>query len=301
MKYAANPNDPYIDPSSGILRNRLGITNAKELERLEADFAALASYKLDREPPSGKFDLPHLQLIHQRLFGDVYAWAGELRQVDITKGSTRFAYAEKIEYAGNKLFEQLADEKYLVGLNAEAFSDRAGFYLGEINVLHPFREGNGRAQREFIGQLAHEAGYHINWSAMSRDAVMQASILAYHSTHTALATIIRDNLTERPATQSLEVSHALKRAELYDNLIIRDATVLKRDYKGEIVEITEQHALLKISDLLVVRYEKNQLDRDVQIGEKLTIQYTDQKSLVYEQGKEPACVQEQRLGRDRGR
>lgn len=96
-KYAAHPKDPYLDPISGILRNRLGITNAKELEWAEAAFSALASYELDRNPPPGKFDLSRLQVIHKRLFEEIYTWAGELRQINIIKGTTQFAHAEMIE------------------------------------------------------------------------------------------------------------------------------------------------------------------------------------------------------------
>ena len=59
------------------------------------------------------------------------------------------------------MFEKLAEKGYLKGLDATAFSTQAAHYLGEINALHPFREGNGRAQREFINQLAFKNGYFI--------------------------------------------------------------------------------------------------------------------------------------------
>lgn len=70
-KYSADLKDPYVDPESGILRNRLGITRAGELERAEASLSTLASYAVDRDSPQGEFDLKHLQTIHKRLFGDV--------------------------------------------------------------------------------------------------------------------------------------------------------------------------------------------------------------------------------------
>lgn len=64
--------------------------------------------------------------LHKRLFGNVYTWAGELRQIDIIEGTTRFAHAATIGRASTKLFEQLASEQYLVGLNADTFSDPLG-------------------------------------------------------------------------------------------------------------------------------------------------------------------------------
>ena len=71
---------------------------------------------------------------------------------------------------------KLAAEHYLKGLNADAFASRAAYYLGELNAIHPFREGNGRTQREFIRQLAGEAGYRINWYRISRGQMYEASV-----------------------------------------------------------------------------------------------------------------------------
>jgi cell filamentation protein len=93
----------------------------------------------------------------------LYEWAGQLRTIDIGKGGNRFANHMQIENAAEPIFQQLAKENQLAGLGAEAFSDRAAYYLGEMNALHPFREGNGRAQREFISHLAHVNGYYIAW------------------------------------------------------------------------------------------------------------------------------------------
>ncbi|MNN99451.1 Adenosine monophosphate-protein transferase VbhT [compost metagenome] len=79
-------------------------------------------------------------------------------------------------------------------LDAEHFSHRAAYYLGEINVLHPFREGNGRTQREFIGQLARNAGYDIDWTGISQAEMIQASIDAYNGHTDSLARLIRQGI-----------------------------------------------------------------------------------------------------------
>lgn len=91
VKYPVHATDAYLDPATGVLRNKLGIVDAEVLDRAEATFAALRSYEMASEPVQGCFDLAHLQTIHKRLFGDVYDWAGEIRAVDISKGDTRFA------------------------------------------------------------------------------------------------------------------------------------------------------------------------------------------------------------------
>lgn len=84
-------------------------------------------------------------------------------------------------------------------------------------------------------------------------------------------------------------------------LMVRDAQELKQDVKGEVVATSSHHALVKMSDMVAVRYEKSGLDRDAQVGEKLTIQHGNEKSQVYEQGKEPAHENARDVGRDMGR
>lgn len=162
--YAGTSRDPYLDSASGVLRNLLGIQDQAELDEAEASLGFLRESLMQEESITGAFDLGHLQRIHKKMFGDIYDWAGVLRTVEIQKGATPFARVAALEDAAGRLFRELAAEDYLRGLSAETFSARAGYFLGEINMLHPFREGNGRARREFIRQLAHVAGHEIDWS-----------------------------------------------------------------------------------------------------------------------------------------
>jgi cell filamentation protein len=191
MKYAGDRGDPYLDKNSGVLRNLLGIQNQAGLDTAESSLSFLRTSELREKPISGQFDLLHLQAIHQHLFGDLYDWAGQLRLIEIQKGATAFARQMVIESAAGQLFRQLAKEQHLRGLAAQAFSLRAGHYLGEINVLHPFREDNGRTQREFITQLAFAAGHQIDWSGVDQAAMVRASIAAYSGDSSHLAQIIK--------------------------------------------------------------------------------------------------------------
>src|ERR1700677_437615 len=75
--------------------------------------------------------------------------------------------------------QQLRDEKHLAGLSPSKFSVRAAHYLGELNALHPFREGNGRAQREFVSHLARATGFYVAWEDMKQPAMLQASIESF--------------------------------------------------------------------------------------------------------------------------
>jgi len=165
--------DPYVD-AAGVLENRLGLTDPAALERAETDIAFARSVELEMGALPGDYDLDHLRAVHRHLFGDVYDWAGELRTVDIAR--TRFfAHAAFLEEAGRAIFEELAAEHHLRGLDRSAFVRRLAHYLGEVNALHPFRDGNGRAQRAFFGQLARDAGYRIAWDRLDPDRNRQAS------------------------------------------------------------------------------------------------------------------------------
>jgi cell filamentation protein len=189
--------DPYLYLATGVLKNRLGIIDAAALEATEADLVAARSQKLELRPLTGVFDLPHLQAIHRYLFGDVYEWAGQLRTVDISKGNNSFAHHAHIATAANAIFQQLANENHLAELDPTTFSNRAAYYLGELNALHPFREGNGRALRAFISHLAKANDYEVAWENMRRVELLQAAISSFRGDASSLASLIRANLGQR--------------------------------------------------------------------------------------------------------
>lgn len=163
---------------NGVLRNKLGIRDAEDLKRVEATYTALRIAELDLHPLPGRFDLDHLQAIHRHIFQDVYMWAGELRQVDISKGASRFAHFAFLEDQANLLFTRLAQERWLRDLPPERFTTQAAYYLGELNALHPFREGNGRTQRAFLSALACDAGFRFRWERISSERIVEASVLS---------------------------------------------------------------------------------------------------------------------------
>lgn len=193
-----SPDDHYVYPGSNILRNGLGLTKQAELDQVEAAFVAARTIELSGMPDQfqgmGRFSLAHMQAIHRHLFGDVYDWAGELRTVDIAKGSTRFANFGFIAREAEKLVAGLRQENFLRGSDPKTFCDRAGYYMGEWNVLHPFRDGNGRTIREYIGQLAWGAGHVLRWDRIERAELVGASIAAYNGDHLPLSALLYKSL-----------------------------------------------------------------------------------------------------------
>ena len=188
--------DIYCYSGSSVLRNKLGLKDQDQLDQYEAEITALRLVELQEKPIKGHFDLDHLKKLHFHIFQDVYDWAGEIRTVDISRGASRFAHAQYIESAAKTLFAKLKKENELKGLSLDDFSLRAAHYLSEINVLHPFREGNGRAQRAFITQLCRDAGYDLDYSDLEQDELFDAMKEAFQGNEHKIAQILRERLTE---------------------------------------------------------------------------------------------------------
>ena len=185
--------DPYCYPDTRVLKNKLGIKDQEELSLAERKLAKYRSRELFESPIKGKFDLAHLQEIHRYLFQDIYDWAGEIRTVDIAKGNL-FCRCFVIESEANRIFAELKHEKYLKNLNVADFSKRLAYYFSEINALHPFRESNGRAQREFVRQLAYQNGYFLSFTGISQDEMIAASVAGFKLDYTQMENLILTHL-----------------------------------------------------------------------------------------------------------
>jgi cell filamentation protein len=166
--------DPYLDLESGVLRNRLDLTDPNALARAEAELVATRIAAIDRSGVPGGYDLPHLQAFHWHLFGDVYTWAGQLRTVRIGKGRA-FCPPEDLQARGAAIFDVLAAAEHLRGLDRAGTVAALAELLAAVNDLHPFREGNGRTQRAFVGQLAQDRGYRIRWDGLDANENISAS------------------------------------------------------------------------------------------------------------------------------
>lgn len=151
--------DSYVYPGSQVLKNIPGFKNEQTLKIFEYEQSAIRSAELARKPHSQKFDLQHLQALHKHLFQDVYAWAGEIRTVNLRKNSTLFAQPAFIQSYTGKICRDLAAERHLKNQPKTVFVGRLSYYFTELNAVHPFREGNGRSTRIFIGDIARDAGY----------------------------------------------------------------------------------------------------------------------------------------------
>lgn len=186
--------DNYCYSGTDVLINKLNIQSSSELSEAETAFTALRyqAYVSDVSVIED-FNLVHLQRLHFLLFQDIYVWAGKLRTIDISKGNTRFCTYSRIELEASKLFKEIPT---LVDLPlGEPLIMKLATLFCELNVVHPFREGNGRTQRFFFEELMHFIGYEIVWPDISNQRWIDANIRGYRGDLRGLSAIIQDAIT----------------------------------------------------------------------------------------------------------
>ena len=169
-------NSIYCYPGSDVLINKLNIKDNQLLSEAERKIVLTKSYELRKNSKIGDFDLNHFLEIHKFLFEDIYPFAGKFRNENIAKGYFSFAEWQYIEPEIKRLFDKLKAENYLQGRSREELVKGLAYYLSELNVLHPFREGNGRTIREFIRELAFFNGYILDLQNTTSDELLKASV-----------------------------------------------------------------------------------------------------------------------------
>lgn len=174
--------DPYIYPGTSVLKNKLEIRNSDALEQAERKLATLRA----REGvPTGCFDLDHLKAIHRHLFQDVYDWAGEIRTVELNKDGHQFQYRRYIETGMADIHRRLTEANFLKGLEPDDFAREAAQIIGDVNYVHPFREGNGRTQLFYLEQLAESARHPLDLARLDPQRWIDASRRSHGGDYTA--------------------------------------------------------------------------------------------------------------------
>ena len=161
----------FTMPGTGVLKNKLGITDPAALSRAATDSTALRLAELQTTPVRGGFDSAHLQAIHHHVFQDLYDWAGELRPIDA--GSVP---ASQVEKSLNSVLDRLSRENQLKGLSAKEWAHSASAYLYDLGAIQPFLAGNEIAIHEFLIELARKNNLSLQWDATAELAVENADV-----------------------------------------------------------------------------------------------------------------------------
>lgn len=194
MSYSINSITDDCYEGTTCLVNKFGIKNEKQLSEIEADITFAKTSKLEEIPLKGNFDLEHYKSIHKFLFEDLYSWAGELRKINISKKGTNFANADELEYLCTECFQRLKENNYYRNTDFDSFVENIVDLYCTLNILHPFREDNGRTERIFISQLIRFNGYDIDFSDIDTDYLMFATIQSAQGITDNLVNLFKENI-----------------------------------------------------------------------------------------------------------
>lgn len=194
MGYLFEPTDSDCYPGTTVLINKLEITDEKILKENESFITSTMAAILISKSLKQGFDFGDYKAIHYALFSELYDWAGEIRNISISKTTTTFVAPEQIEELGRNVFSRLKKLRYFVGLSKNELTIEIADLYNSLNLLHPFREGNGRTQRVFFTQLIRNAGYSIDYSDLNSEFLMISSIQAASGVMDNLISFFESNI-----------------------------------------------------------------------------------------------------------
>lgn len=241
----SNNKDPYLYPGTDTLVNTAGIKDKVQLEEFERDTVALNLSQLEESPILGPFNSQRLKETHKRIFADIYPWAGEYRENTGTMVKERFGnqvmYADSayIESELNKLFRAMEKEQFFHGMDTEKISERLGHYYGELDALHPFREGNSRTLRQFTSDLALNAGMNLDWSLVAADddartnLYLARDVAVINADSSMLADIIKKTVSPIPTLDADKITRSESDMSKQRVLVMNGQRVLQSDEAGQ--------------------------------------------------------------------
>lgn len=263
---------------NGTLINKLGIKSAEKLSIEEKRLSHVNSLTL----PPVSLDFKGLKSIHQHLFNDVYSWAGEPRQVPMmrTDSVIPFTAPSKIEDQADKIFTQLKNDDFLKSLNRDDFAKKAAQTFGEINQLHPFREGNGRTQRLFIQQVAEQAGHSIDFSQITQKRMYEASHDFSNNKPAKMERLFAEAVSPEKKTITQEFNDFLKSAkglEFWNNQYIASANY-GISYEGKFVGQAKKSFTMRLDNDHLIIGENKHLKQKYNSGDRINITITNKEN-----------------------
>jgi cell filamentation protein len=167
-----DPDFTYTDSKTGLLKNLQDITDPDVLLFVESGAVTKRLQELSQRPIKFK-GIDSLFEIHRYLFQDIYDWAGKKRLVEISKDGKQFFPTSHFDNALRYIDVLITDFKKIPKDNKRELAEKLAEILDNVNYLHPFREGNGRAQREFLRLLALDKGLTLNLNPPNSKSVFE--------------------------------------------------------------------------------------------------------------------------------
>jgi cell filamentation protein len=194
MGYSIDPISADCYEGTTCLINKFGIKDEKKLSQMETLITTAKCKELEVNPIDGDFGFEHYKAIHKYIFEDLYDWAGLVRTASISKKGTVFTLPESIEPLADRIFTGLQKENCYIGYDNDQYIESIVDFYCRTNMLHPFREGNGRTQRVFLTQLIRHSGHDINFSTIDTDELMIATIQSANGIVDYLRNLFRESI-----------------------------------------------------------------------------------------------------------
>ena len=195
MGYSIDPISADCYEGTTCLINRFGIKDEKKLSQMETLITTAKCKELEVNPIDGDFGFEHYKAIHKYIFEDLYDWAGQVRTASISKKGTVFTLPESIEPLADRIFTGLQKENCYIGYDNDRYIESIVDFYCRTNMLHPFREGNGRTQRVFLTQLIRHSGHDINFSTIDTDELMIATIQSANGIIDYLRNLFKESIS----------------------------------------------------------------------------------------------------------
>ena len=195
MGYSIDPISADCYEGTTCLINKFGIKDEKKLAQMETLITTVKCKELEINPIDGNFGFDHYKAIHKYIFEDLYDWAGQVRTASISKKGTVFTLPESIEPLADRIFSGLQKENCYIGYDNDRYIESIVDFYCRTNMLHPFREGNGRTQRVFLTQLIRHSGHDINFSTIDTDELMIATIQSANGIVDYLRNLFKESIS----------------------------------------------------------------------------------------------------------
>ena len=227
----------------------------KALERAQDERAAARYAILERSLPQPPFTFETLKDVHRQLFGSVYEWAGQPRTIGIQKADfddaggklTSFANPAMIAAMAGIAFKAIDNGRALMDLDRQTFAARVAEFLHDLNIIHPFREGNGRAQRILLSAIGDAAGHPIAFDVATRERMVATSIAAARGDLGGFTRLIAEATDPRRVEAMRSALGFLQKAfPSWNDTYIATTTAGQR-YDGTLVDRTRTDFMMRVT------------------------------------------------------
>lgn len=178
-------------PDSEVYVNYFGIRNQALLDEIESGIVAVRMAEILRDDQNTAFNFDRLKMIHERLFSDIYPFAGVVRTISVTR-RTLFCLPQYIDRMAHDIFTKLRKDHLLRHQEHEEFINNLAYYMAEVHALHPFLDGNTRTMRIFFQQLAIAAGWDLDLASVDDGRMLEADISALEGDYQPLIGILHE-------------------------------------------------------------------------------------------------------------